>query len=211
MLQRIAFKDSTLEFLVKLMQDDFLNTFVLVGGTGLALQIGHRDSIVLDLFSKYPINEPELFTYLNENYNFEKDFARNNTLKGQIEGVKIDMMTHNCPNVEDDLLVESVRMASLSGISAMIFNAIMNTGTRIKDFIDISYLSASLSLSEMLVSYGQKYPNVNSNMIYKALTYFEDIDFNEPINLIKGKLKWPIIEKKLQRMVNNPSKIFTPL
>lgn len=211
MLQRKAVKDTTLGLLIKLMRDDFLNDFVLVGGTALALQIGHRDSIDLDLFSKNPINEPELFTYLNENYNFEKDFARNNTLKGQIEGIKIDMMTHNYFNVKNDLIIEGVRMASLPDIAAMKFNAIMHTGTRIKDFIDIAYLSSSLSLSEMISAFGIKYPNVNPNMIYKALTYFEDIDFNEPINLLVGKLKWQIIEKRLLAMVNNPSKIFTPL
>lgn len=124
MLQRKAVKNSTLGLLIKLMQDNFLNDFVLVGGTALALQIGHRDSIDLDLFSKNPINEPELFTYLNKNYNFEKDFARNNTLKGQIEGIKIDMMTHNYPNVENDLIIEGVRMASLPDIAAMKFIAI---------------------------------------------------------------------------------------
>lgn len=211
MLHKNAVRSTTLELLIKLMHDKHLNDFVLVGGTALALQIGHRDSIDLDLFSKFPINELEISQYLIKKYNFEVDFVRNNTLKGQIEGVKIDMMTHNYNNVEIDIAIENIRMASLPDIAAMKFNAIMHTGTRIKDFIDIAFLSSSLSLGKMLEAYGVKYPNVNPNMIFKALTYFKDIDFTEPINLMVGKLKWQIIEKRLLAMVNNPSKIFTPL
>ncbi len=41
---------ATLELLKKLQELDFLNEFLLVGGTSLALQIGHRISVDLDLF-----------------------------------------------------------------------------------------------------------------------------------------------------------------
>jgi hypothetical protein len=211
MLHKNTIEVATLGLLKELMKDEFLNDFVLVGGTALALQIGHRNSIDLDLFTKEPINEPELFTYLKYKYSFEKDFGKNNTLKGQIEGVKIDMITHNYPNIQNNVLVEGVRMASLPDIAAMKFNAIMNTGTRIKDFIDIAFLSSWLPMGEMLSGYGNKYPNVNPNMVYKSLSYFKDIDFSEPINLMVGKLKWPVIEKRLLAMINNPSKIFPPL
>ena len=87
MLQRKAVKRTTLELLIKLMQDGQLTDFILVGGTALALQVGHRDSIDLDMFTKHPFDASELDRYLKENYGFTQDYLRKNTLKGDIEGV----------------------------------------------------------------------------------------------------------------------------
>lgn len=42
-----------------------LTDFILVGGTALALQVGHRDSIDLDLFTKHPFDASELDRYLS--------------------------------------------------------------------------------------------------------------------------------------------------
>jgi predicted nucleotidyltransferase component of viral defense system len=53
MLRKETVSESTLDLLIKLMREDFLKKFFLVGGTALALQIGHRISIDIDLFSKY--------------------------------------------------------------------------------------------------------------------------------------------------------------
>jgi hypothetical protein len=44
MLQKETISESTLELLKTLMQDQLLKDFFLVGGTALALQIGHRIS-----------------------------------------------------------------------------------------------------------------------------------------------------------------------
>ena len=48
-------------------------------------------------------------------------------------------------------------MASPVDIAAMKLNAIAGNGTRIKDFIDLAYLSTLLSLGEMLEAYEHKY------------------------------------------------------
>ncbi len=50
-----------------------------------------------------------------------------------------------------------MRLASLEDIAAMKLNAIVSNGTRLKDFIDITYLSCYLSLKEMLDAYETKY------------------------------------------------------
>jgi len=51
MLQLATIEPLTLGLLKSLMSKRFLDQFTLVGGTALALQIGHRKSIDLDLFS----------------------------------------------------------------------------------------------------------------------------------------------------------------
>ena len=53
MLQKQTVNAGTLELLIVLMGDEQLNDFILVGGTALALQIGHRKSIDLDFFSEH--------------------------------------------------------------------------------------------------------------------------------------------------------------
>ena len=51
MLQTQTVEPSTLELLKKLQQEPLLATFNLVGGTALALRIGHRKSVDLDLYT----------------------------------------------------------------------------------------------------------------------------------------------------------------
>ena len=102
-------------------------------------------------------------------------------------------------------------MASLPDVAAMKLNAIVGNGTRIKDFIDISYLSSFLSLNDMQKAYSHKYPNSNPIMVPKALSYHRDINLKEPIKMIAGRLKWALIEKRLMNMIDNPTKVFSPL
>ena len=55
------------------MPDDILRDFFLVGGTGLALQTGHRISIDLDLFSTNPFDYDQMLSDLEIGYNFFLD------------------------------------------------------------------------------------------------------------------------------------------
>ena len=66
MLRKETVSESTLELLKTLMKDELLGNFFLAGGTALALQIGHRISIDLDLFTEASFNENEMLTNLEE-------------------------------------------------------------------------------------------------------------------------------------------------
>lgn len=65
MLQTQAVEPALLELLKGLMEVDLFRPFVLVGGTSLALQIGHRVSIDLDLFGDQELDEFEFTDILN--------------------------------------------------------------------------------------------------------------------------------------------------
>lgn len=95
MLHKETVSPSTLELLTTLMKDCRLKHFVLVGGTSLSLQLGHRISVDLDLFSDLSFDESELSSYLVENYDLEMDFISRSTLKGEIRGVQIDVFRTN--------------------------------------------------------------------------------------------------------------------
>jgi hypothetical protein len=193
------------------MEDELLKGFFLVGGTALALQIGHRISVDLDFFSKAPFEDNEMLAVLENEYNFQLDYQSKNTLKGEIGGIKVDLITHSYPLVKPLIEYENIKMASLEDIAAMKLNAISGNGTRLKDFIDIAYLSASLTLSQMVGAYEEKYSSRNPAMVIKALVYFKDINFNEPIKMLDGKYTWSIIEQRLLQMTLNPTKLFNQL
>lgn len=60
MLHVETVEPDTLELLKRLMDRSYLSTFCLVGGTSLSLQLGHRRSIDLDLFSETDFDGDEL-------------------------------------------------------------------------------------------------------------------------------------------------------
>jgi len=190
------------------MQDDRLRHFFLVGGTGLALQIGHRISLELDLFSTNPFDNDQMLSDLEIGYNFCLDSQNKNTLMGEIEGVKVDFITHNYPLVKPLLLGEGIQMASLYDIAAMKLNAISGNGNKLKDFIDVAYLSSMLTLSDMLDAYQEKYASRNPTMVIKALDYYQDINFDENIEMLGGHYSWENVKSRLSQMTLYPHKLF---
>ena len=62
MLQTQTVSPELLELLKFIMKSEVFSDFILVGGTSLALQIGHRNSVDIDMFGNCEINE-EVFEY----------------------------------------------------------------------------------------------------------------------------------------------------
>ena len=119
MLRTETVERGTFELLKILMQDEYLKNFNLVGGTALALYMGHRKSIDLDLFSPQPFNTNDLEEYLINAYNFDKYKSSNVTLMGYINGIKIDCLQYNYPNVKPINNIDGVRLLSIQDIAAM--------------------------------------------------------------------------------------------
>jgi hypothetical protein len=191
------------------MKDEYLSDFILAGGTNLALQIGHRESIDLDLFTFEPFDTDKLIKYKKKQYDFHVEIKKErNTIKGTIADVKIDMIAHIYPLLNEPIIEDSIRMYSLPDIVAMKLVAISDNGTRLKDFVDIAYLSTKMSLSMMMECYASKYPTSPIHAI-KGLSYFEDIIFSVPIHLCDGKhFEWKKIEKRIREMIKFENKVF---
>jgi hypothetical protein len=99
-------------------------------------------------------------------------------------------------------------MASIKEITAMKLNAIGINGTRLKDFIDLVFLSSYLSLNNMLAAYEFKYQTRNLVLVLKSSNYFTDINFKEPIQLINKEYHWELIKDRLTQMVSKPDIVF---
>lgn len=212
MLHKETVSPLLLEVLKRLQAFPELKDFVLVGGTALSLQIGHRKSVDIDLFTagEFPADILPLFLKVN-GFNFRQQSRFKGGLFGHIENIKVDFIRHGYPWVKPWIEEEGIRMASLDDIAAMKLNAITGSGSRLKDYVDIGFLSSSMSLNEMLNRYQEKYPDVNAVMALKSLCYFEDIDFSPEIDYVGKELDWPIVQQRLLDMVKNPEKRFDGL
>lgn len=211
MLYKTTVAQSTLELIKHLCSTKSLDDFFLVGGTALSLQIGHRLSIDLDFFTTRPFDVQELDEELAQNFSFKKLFIDRNTLKGTIDGIFIDILSHKYPLIENLVIKDGIRMAGIKDISAMKLNAIIGSGQRLKDFVDVAFLSSQLSLNSMIEAYSKKYGNANEIIILKALIFFDEINFDVEIDLFGKKFDWKKISKRLEMMCKHPAKIFTAI
>lgn len=201
---------STLELLKTLMRDNRLSDFLLAGGTNLALRLGHRKSVDLDLFSYQHFDAISIAEYLAQNYNFEKtNVKERDTAMGFINDIKIDIVAHIYPLIDEPFIVEdTIRLYSIRDIVAMKLVAISDSGKRLKDFVDIAYLSTQMSLNQMLESYALKYSRSSALHALRGLSYFGDIDFDTSIELINSAFKWEKIEKRIRAMIKYENKVF---
>ena len=208
MLQTQTVEPRTLELLRKLQSEPLMSSFNLVGGTALALRLGHRKSIDLDLFTNEDFDIVELREMLVEKYAMKVAFERGQTLKGFIDGVMIDCIRFNYPRIKEPDIADGVRLESIPDIIAMKLDTISHNGTRIKDFIDIATLSSQYSLNEMLKFYLAKFRIANVLMPVISLVFFGDINFNESVVMLNGAFDWEKVARRLMDMTEQPNKIF---
>lgn len=166
-----------------LMGSPELESFYLVGGTALALRYGHRKSIDLDLFTHQPFDAPALAQSLEASFHLSEASSRNNTLLGQINGIKTDFIAHQYPLIREVETIDGIRMLSVEDIAAMKLNAIANRGSK-KDFWDYALLLEHYDRESLLSLFAQKYPNSSRWNVEKSLCYFDDAEHEpDPIDL----------------------------
>lgn len=172
-----AIEPDTFSLLKRLQVLPVLAETRLVGGTALALQLGHRISVDLDIFGKWDYSEDlgDAFSVLGRT---EKESGTPNGRMSffYIDGVKVDCVAYDMyewlePPVEED----GVRLADIKDIAAMKVNAITNCGTR-KDFVDMARLLNDYSLADIFAWYRGKYPEANPALAMRSMSYFVDAE-----------------------------------
>jgi hypothetical protein len=170
------------------MEAPDLSNFFLVGGTALALQIGHRQSVDCDLFTTGSFDAEALAQSLSRDYSLSEAIVSKNSVTGRIADIKTDIIAHRYPMIEAIITAENIRMASLADIAAMKLNAIANRGSK-KDFWDIHALLNHLSFDAMLRAFRMKYRHASCWGLEKSLAYFEDAE-NEPDPVSLTSIQW---------------------
>jgi hypothetical protein len=199
---------TTFSLIQELQSLPFLKDFYLVGGTALALKLGHRNSIDIDLFTQNEFSTREIAEKLSLNRNFFISFERENTLMCYINSIKTDFIRHNYSFVNEPITEEGITYLSMEDIAAMKLNAIAQSGKRIKDFIDVYYLLEHFSVNEMLSFYEIKYPFSNKLIALRGLEYFNDIDLNIDPPILKKPLPLLKIQKRIKDGILHLNKKF---
>ena len=175
----------------------------------LALYLGHRKSVDLDLFSPQSFDAKKLATLLADKYGFRTDFMETDTLKGTIDGVKVDCIAHRYDYLRPPYEESGIRLYDMEDIIAMKLSAIADDGSRLKDFVDIACLSTRHTFYDMLKCYERKFPEANVIRPFKAITYFDDIDFEEDVIMLNFEYDWNRIAERLKTMTVEQNRIFT--
>ncbi|MFO7822268.1 MAG: nucleotidyl transferase AbiEii/AbiGii toxin family protein [Lentisphaeria bacterium] len=172
------------DLLLQLMKEPRLDGFHLVGGTALALRFGHRRSIDIDLFASEAFNAERIIETLEDKYPLEDIVIETNTVNASIRDIKLDLIAHRYPLIDQPVTIEGIRMLSLKDLAAMKLNAIANRGSR-KDFWDCAELLEHWHLQELLRHYREKYPHTNIWQVQKSLCYFDDAEFEPDPKILK--------------------------
>jgi len=192
-----AVSDDVLALLHKIMLDPAFDDFYLVGGTALALQIGHRISIDIDLFTGKVFDAAQISGRFCNVYAGKEIEVEQNTVRAIIENIKIDLMTHKYPLIEPLEKENNIRMANLKDIAAMKINAIASRGSK-KDFWDFAALLDLFTAEDMLLFFHAKYSNANVWHAEKSLSYFDDAELEPDPNDITGKT-WEEIKRRINK------------
>ena len=180
----------TLGLLKRLMADEVLNHFVLVGGTALSLQIGHRKSIDLDFFTHQDFEASSLLQHLiDENYKLHVLYNFKQTLILEIEGIKVDFIRFRYPFSEPLNTIENIRLAAIQDIASMKIDAIVGRGRK-KDFCDLFYLLQIYSLADLIIAYQHMFQHSTLFHVYKSLTWFEDADTDAEPDVFDSRYGW---------------------
>lgn len=210
MLQTFTVAPDTLALLKHLQTEPVLRSTRLVGGTALSLQIGHRKSDDLDLFSVEPLDGMVVQQVLVDKYGFVPSVIDQNTLVGFIQGVKIDVIYHPFPWLDNAIEEDGLRIATKKDIAAMKMHAIINSGKRPKDFVDIAFLSMYFSYNDIKRLLLRRYPAYDPIMADRAVIYFGDVDeaLIPEINMIKYEFDFERITNRIIKMTDYPDKMY---
>ena len=162
---------------------NFKKDFYLGGGTALALQIGHRDSVDFDFFKKGELDTQKLFGDLGEiskSHPILKVQEEFNTLSLIVfDDIKLSFFGYKYKLIRGLIYEEDLNLASIEDIGCMKLSAITGRASN-KDYIDLYFILQDIDLAELLEQSSKKFPDLDRNLILKSLVYFEDVHL-EPI------------------------------
>lgn len=198
------------ETLVKLMTLDELNEFRIVGGTSLSLQLGHRESVDIDMFtdSAYGnVDFSKLETVLRATFPcvqkaFEGPVGMGTSFfigGDENDLVKLDLF-YTDPFVFPCIIEQGIRFSSKEEVAAMKFEVI-GQGGRKKDFWDIHELLETFTLEDLIAFYLKRNPyGFSKDKLLKQVLDFSFADEDLTPNCFKGK-EWELIKIDLEELV----------
>ena len=199
MLHKNTVSHAMWELMKRLMKDALLKDFVLVGGTALSLKIGHRMSVDIDLFTVDNFDARKILRHLELSYGAETSHHNTNSIMTFINDIKVDLVSHKYPQIEPAEIIENVRIISIEDIGAMKLHAIVQSGKRYKDFVDMYHLLEHNSLQTYLNAHQKKY-DTNPSIARNGLLYHDSIISFQGVETPDGnEIKWDVVKERLRK------------
>jgi hypothetical protein len=178
--------------------------FYLAGGTAVAIQLGHRQSLDLDWFTEERLGDPLRFAERLRRVGValaEESFEAG-TLHAQCDGVPVSFLEYRYPSLAPRIwwAEYGCELASLPDLACMKLSAVAGRGAR-KDFIDIFAIGTThLNLAEMLDLYRRKYDTTDIGHVVMSLSYFDDAEAEDMPRMV-WQVSWAEVKRSIERWV----------
>ena len=191
------------EVLTSLTKQVPFETFRLVGGTSLSLQLGHRMSDDIDLFTDATygtIDFAAIDSLLRQTFGFVSDLPPGPIGMGvsyaigksQKQLVKLDLY-YTDSFIQPALEIGLYRLATIEEIIAMKIEVVQRLARK-KDFWDIHELLDKYTPSQMIALHEQRYPyNHDEALIRQNFINFSRADHDLTPTCLRGK-HWELIK-----------------
>jgi len=187
----------------KIAKIEVIDNFYLAGGTALALQFGHRESIDLDWFSEKPFSTKDLKKELSKLGNLKINSEEKDTLNCSLDNVKLSFFEYPYRILFPLIGYKGTKIADFRDIACMKLDTISSRGNK-KDFVDLYFLLKKISLEDFLKLFNKKYKGIEYNKLHllKSLVYFKDAEENPMPKMIK-RISWKEIRESISKKVKN--------
>jgi len=164
----------------------FKDNYYLVGGTALALQIGHRRSIDFDLFSNEEISTSQILKQVKSVAEIERVLVDSTIeLTIMVNGVKLTWYAFGfklLPAVDGTFC----RMPDPVTIGAMKLYA-LGRRAKWKDYVDLYFLLKEFDFTKLATKAEEIFGTAFEEKLARIqLSYFEDINYQEEIDFMPG-------------------------
>jgi hypothetical protein len=180
----------------------FKREYYLVGGTAIALHIGHRESIDFDLFKEKNIRKKDIYTKI-KNIDYKVSFADYNQLNMNAYGVKITFFSFPYPVPLNSELKGFLKMPDLRTLAAMKAFA-LGRRSKWKDYIDLYFiLKDHFTLKEISDKATEIFKEqFITKQFIAQLGYFKGINYSEEVTYL---IPNPPTEQEVQDFLINVS------
>jgi len=153
----------------------YSNLFYLGGGTGLALQIGHRKSEDFEFFAINPFDENRFALEINE-VDVIQQYP--GMLHGVLNGIRLSFLYYPIPLISEPFLWEGIKIATIPDLIGEKFKTVAHRGAK-KDFCDLyATFNSGISIKQGCQYFKQRFDNtgIQYYSILRGLTYFKDAE-----------------------------------
>ena len=164
----------------------FRREYYLVGGTAIALHLGHRRSIDFDLFKPSVLNHKKNIDRLTDSgcsYFVTRRVAEQMNLI--VNDVKVTFFQYPFPIQPIEKFESYFRMPSLLQLAAMKAYA-LGRRSKWKDYVDLFFLlKEHFSIAQISECATTLFGDLYSEKMFRAqLCYFEDVDYTEEVDYL---------------------------